>query len=275
MAPFVVRGSAAVLHGHHHLPLRPEDDALERVREVGLEDGVVVAAGREQRGLVDEVRQIGADHARRRRGDPAEVDVRPQRHAARVHLQDRLTSASVRRLHGDPAVEAARAKQGLVEHVRPVGRSDHDHARRRVEAVHLGEDLVQRLLALVVSAAESCDPGSSRPPDRVELVDEDDRRRSLLRLSEQIPHARGAHSDDRLDELGRGDREEGSVGLTRNGSCEERLAGARRAREQHAVRNPATELSVLLRMAEEVDDLAQLLLRLVDARNVLEGHAVT
>ena len=42
-----------------------------------------------------------------------------------------------------------------------------------VEAVHLDEQLVERLLALVVAAAE---PGAAMTADGVDLVDEDDRR---------------------------------------------------------------------------------------------------
>ena len=76
-----------------------------------------------------------------------------------MHLEDRLAADTVGRLHGDAAVEASRTKQSLVEDVGPVGRADDDHARGRVEPVHLGEDLVQRLLAFVVAAAEAGDPG--------------------------------------------------------------------------------------------------------------------
>ena len=200
-----------------------------------------LAAGGQERGLVGEVREIGADHPGRRRRDPAEVDVGRERHAARVHLEDRLAPGAVGRLDGDPAVEAAGAQQRLVEDVGPVGRADDDHAGRRVEAVHLGQDLVQRLLALVVAAAEAGDAGRARAADRVELVDEHDRRGGLLRLREQVAHARRADADDRLDELGRRHREERHVGLARDRPREQRLAGAGRAREQHAVRDPAAE----------------------------------
>ena len=47
-----------------------------------------------------------------------------------------------------------------------------------------------------------------------------------------------------------------------------------RAGEEHAVRDAPAELPVLLRVAQEVDDLAQLGLRLVDAGDVGEGDAV-
>ena len=159
VAALVVGGAAPVLGAHHHLPLGAEHDPLERVGEVGFVDDLVAAPCRQQRSLVDEIREIRADHARRRRRDPAEVDVGPERHAARVHPEDRLAAGAVGRLHRDPAVETAGAEQGLVEDVGPVGRADDDHAGGRVEAVHLGQDLIQRLLAFVVAAAEAGDSG--------------------------------------------------------------------------------------------------------------------
>ena len=129
MAAFVVRGPALVLLAHHHLPLRTEHDALERIREIGFHDRVVAPAGGEQRRLVYEVREVGADHSRRRRRDAPQVDVRRERHRPRVHLEDLLAPRAVGWLNCDATVEAARTEQGGVEHVRPVRRRDHDHAR--------------------------------------------------------------------------------------------------------------------------------------------------
>ena len=69
----------------------------------------------------------------------------------------------------------------------------------------------------------------ARATDRVELVDEDDRRRVLARLLEQVAHARGADADDHLDELGGAHREERHARLARDRLGEQRLARARRA----------------------------------------------
>ena len=104
---------------------------------------------------------------------------------SRVHVEDAASPGSVRRLHRDAAVEATRSQQRAVEDLGPVRRAEHDDGFARLEAVHLGEDLVERLLTLVVRAGEA---GSTltRAPDGVELVDEDDRRRGCLRLGEQV-----------------------------------------------------------------------------------------
>src|ERR671912_209416 len=78
------------------------------------------------------------------------------------------------RREAEAAVEAARAQQGRVEDLGPVGGAQHDHVLGAGEAVHLGQDLVQGLFALVV-AADAEGPAAG-PADGVQLVDEDDRR---------------------------------------------------------------------------------------------------
>jgi hypothetical protein len=88
-------------------------------------------------------------------GVVAEIDVGRKGHTPRVHPEDRFAAGTVGRLHRDPAVEAAGSEQGRIEYIGPIGRSDDDHVGGGVEAVHLGQDLVQRLLAFVVATAEA------------------------------------------------------------------------------------------------------------------------
>ena len=193
-------------------------------------------------------------------------DVVAQRHRAGVHLEDLLAADLVGRLDRHAAVEAPGAQESLVQDLRAVGGGQHHHAVAGLEAVHLGEDLVEGLLALVVAAAREPAAAGSRAADGVELVDEDDGRRGLLGLLEEVAHARGADAHDRLDELRRGDREERHAGLARHRLRQERLARAGRARQQHAPGDARAELAVLLGRLQEVDDLRQLVLGLVDAR---------
>ena len=200
-------------------------------------------------------------------GERVDVDALGQRLAARVDLEDLRAALAVRPVDGDLTVEAAGAQQGGIEDVGPVGGRDHDDVVLGLEAVHLHEELVERLLALVVAAAEA---GAAMAADRVDLVHEDDAGRVLLGLLEEVAHARGADADEHLDEVRAGDAEERHAGLTRDGAREQRLAGARRAVEQHALRDPRAERLELLRVLEELLDLVQLLDRLVHARHVAE-----
>ncbi len=187
-----------------------------------------------------------------------------------MHLQNLLAADHVRVRHHDLAVEAARTQQRRIEHVGTVGRGDQDHAFIGLEAVHLDQQLVQRLLALVIAAAEA---GAAMTADRVDLVDEDDAGRVLLGLLEHVAHARGADADEHLDEVGARNGEERHVGFARDRARDQRLAGAGRADQQHAARNASAEALEFSGVAQELDDLLQILLGLVDAGDVLEGDA--
>ena len=197
-------------------------------------------------------------------------DVRRQRHLAHVHFQDLFAADHVRIGHDDLPVEAARPQQRRVEHVRPVGGGDQDDAFVGLEAVHLDEQLVERLLALVVAAAEA---GAAVTADCVDFVDEDDAGRILLRLLEHVAHAAGADADEHLDEVRAGDGEERHIRLAGDGAGEQRLAGAGRADQQQAARDAPAEPLEFAGIAQEFDDLLQVELGLVDAGHVLKGDA--
>src|SRR5882724_713716 len=140
----------------------------------------------------------------------------------------------------------------------------------RIEAVQFDQQLVQRLLALVVAAERA---GAARPAERVELVDEDDRRRLGPRLLEEIAHARRADADEHLDEFGAGDGKERHPGFARHRARQQGLAGSGRSDEQHALRHARAEASIFLRVLQELDHFLQLGLGFVNAGDVAESHA--
>ena len=107
-----------------------------------------------------------------------EVDALADLHVLDVNPQDVLAAADVGLVDEHLPIEAARAEQGRIEHLGAVGRAHDDDALAAVEAVHLGEQLVERLLALLVAAHRRLDADLA---ERVELVDEDDARAPCLR----------------------------------------------------------------------------------------------
>ena len=237
--------------------------------EVAHVDLVLAHLGRVQRSLVDQVLQVRAGEAGRASGQHVQVDLRGQGALARVHGQDALAAAHVRGGHHHLAVEAAGAQQRRVQHVRTVGGGDEDDPVVGLEAVHLHQQLVQGLLALVVAAAHA---GAALTAHGVDLVDEDEAGRVLLALQEQVAHARRAYAHEHLHEVRAGDGEEGHASLAGNGPGQQRLARARGADEQHALGDAAAQAGEFLGLAQEVDDFRQLLLGLVHAGHVLEGH---
>src|SRR6202041_2825601 len=140
-----------------------------------------------------------------------------------------------------------------------VGGGDDDDALVRLEAVHLDEQLVQRLLALVVTAAQTC---AAVTPDRVDLVDEDDAGSILLALLEQIAHAARADADEHFNKVRTRNREEGNIRFASHRPRQQGLARARRANQQHALWDASAELLKFLRLAQKFNDLPQFFFRL-------------
>src|SRR5690606_29296099 len=127
-----------------------------------------------------------------------EVDVGRQRHLSDVHLEDALAADDVGIRHHDLPIEPARAQQRRIQYVRTVGGGNEDDALIGLETVHLDQQLVQRLLALVIAAAEA---GATMATNGVDLVDEDDAGGVLLGLLEHVADAAGADADEHLDEV--------------------------------------------------------------------------
>ena len=93
-------------------------------------------------------------------------------------------------------------------------------------------------------------------------------------FAEQPADARRADAGVHLDEVGAAGEQERHARFAGDRAREQRLAGARRPDEQHALRNPAADRREPLRLAQEVDDFLDLVLRLVHAGDVLERDDV-
>ena len=252
------------------LALRAGDDPLDRVLELHHVDGLLAVTRGQQRRLVHQVGQVGAGESGRASGQDLEVDVVTERLASGVDLEDLVPALEVGTVDHDLPVEATGAQQRRIKHVRAVGRRHDDDVVLDVETVHLHEQLVQRLLTLVVTTAES---GAAHAAHGVELVDEDDAGAGGLRLLEQVAYAARANAHEHLHEVGTRDREERHARLTGHGAREQRLTGTRRAYQKHALGDLRAESLELAGIAEELLDLLELLHRLVHACHILERDA--
>ena len=114
------------------------------------------------------------------------------------------------------------------ETIQPIRRADAHEPLLAGQALHLDEELVERVLVLVVPALASA--FAALPAERVELVDEDDSPAlGVATAGEELTHTRGAHAHVALDELGTRRGEEVDPGLGGERLGEQRLAGAGRA----------------------------------------------
>ena len=225
-------------------------------------------------GLVHEVLQIRAGEARGGLRDLTEVHVLGQRLVPRMNLQDLLAALHVGLSNADLPVKTTRTHDGGVEDIHTVRRGHHDDALVRAETVHLHQQLVQGLLALVVAAAHT---GAAASGDCVDLVNEHDAGRILLRLSEQVTDTRSADAHEHLDEIRTGDAEERHTALACDRLREQGLTGSGRAHQQHALRDAGAHAGELFGRLQELDDLRKgflLFFQARDLREIIFGHVL-
>src|SRR5690606_38615530 len=154
-----------------------------------------------------------------------------------VNFQDFLASCAIWCANCHLTVKAARTQQRGVKHIRAVGRCHDDDALVLIEAVHLGQQLVQRLFTLVVPTAEA---RTTPPSYRVDFINEDDAGRIFFGALEQITYTRCTDTDKHLDKFGSSKAEERDIGFTSYRARHERLTCTARANQQHTARNTRT-----------------------------------
>ena len=88
------------------------------------------------------------------------------------HFQDLMAPFNVGQIQGYSSVEAAWTKERSVEDVGTVRGGHHNDPLFRIKSIHFNENLVERLLSLIVAAAYS---GAAHASHRIDFVDEDDR----------------------------------------------------------------------------------------------------
>ena len=184
---------------HTVLPFQAGHDALDGDGEVLQLHSLRLAPRRVQRCFVHEIGQISAGKAGGQRRHLFQIYTVGQGDLLDMDLQDIQATFLVGTVHQHLTVEATGAKQGLIEDFGAVGGGEDDQPDRAVEAIHFGEQLVQRLLTLVVSAGRSSDTACAA--QRIQFINEDDRRRLPAGLLEQVAHARRPHADEHLDKL--------------------------------------------------------------------------
>mmetsp|Transcript_34582 Transcript_34582/g.75587 ORF Transcript_34582/g.75587 Transcript_34582/m.75587 type:complete len:817 (-) Transcript_34582:480-2930(-) len=273
VARLVVGDGAALVGGDHLvLLLQPPDDAVHRLLKVPHPDRLLAGARRHEGRLVADVGDVRAGEAGGEGGEALRVVllVLVQLELLQVHLEDLLAPLDVRPVDGDLTVEPPRPQQRLVQDVRPVRARQNHHPGGGGKAVHLHEELVESVLALVVGAREPLP--SARAADGVDLVDEDDGGALLAGLREEVAHAGGPHPHEHLHEVAPADGQEGHPRLARRRLGQQRLARAGGAHQERPLRHLAAQVLVLPRVLQEAHELHHLRLRLVAPGHVLEHH---
>ena len=268
VAALVVGNRGALGLGHHAtLALRSGNHALHRFLDLVHRDHGTMAAGSQQCRLIEQVRQVGTGKANGHLGELLKLHVLVHRLVLGMHAQDLLAALHIRTVDRNLTVKTTGTQQRRIQNVGAVGGGDQDDRLALLKTVHLDKQLVERLLALVVTAAQA---GSALTSHGIDLIDEDNRRSLRLGLLKEVAHAAGADAHEHLDKVRTRDAKERHARLAGNGLSQQRLTGTRRTNQQNAARNLGTQFAIAVRIAQEVADLLELLDGLVHAGNVFK-----
>ena len=186
-----------------------------------------------------------------------------------MDFKNRNTSLEIRSVNDDTSVKTSRAQQCGVKDLRPVGSCYDKEALGCLETVHLSEQLVECLLTLViaaVAAAVACLTYS------VDLINENDARRVLLRLLKEVTDTARADTDEHLYKFRTGQREEGYMGFARHSLGKKCLACTGRSDQQSSLRKLGTDFGILGRVVQEIYALLKAFLGLIFTGHILESN---
>ena len=198
----LVKGNGALLlcGEQFGLFLQATDDAVNGIEETLLVHPLLVVAGCDEGCLVADVGDVGTRKTWCLACQLCYFYGLVYLERFQMHHEDFLTFVEVWQVNVNLTVEATGTEQGTVEDVSTVGGCQDDDAAVGAEAVHLGEELVEGALALVVASHGSSFAAGTT--DGVNLVDEDDARCFGFCLLEEVAHTAGAHTYEHLHEFG-------------------------------------------------------------------------
>ena len=231
-------------------------------------DDVTAHTSGQQCSLVEHIGQVRTRHTRGALSQRLQISVLGERLTLSMNLQDLLAAFQIRVSHRDLTVETPRTQQSLVQNIRAVGGSNKDDALAVAETIHLHQQLVQCLLALVMATAHT---GATLTTHGVNLINENNAGAVFLRLLKQVTHSRSTHADEHLNEVRTRNREERHPGFTGDSSRQQGFTRTGRAIQQHTARNLRAQSLVAGRILQEILDLLQLINCLIGPRDVIKS----
>src|SRR6266487_4584941 len=188
-----------------------------------------------------------------------------------MNLQDGEAPIPVGTINRHAAVEAARAQERYIKTIGTVRRGNYHYRLTVIEAIHLHQQLVERLFALIIGI----NTGATLSTDGINFVDKDDARGSFLCLLKQVADAAGTNTNQHFHKFRTRHREERYSSLASNCTCQQCFASSRRSNQQHAAWNLATQTLELLRRLQKLNYFLQLVLRLIHTCHISKSGTRT
>ena len=251
MSHFVVGNDAALFLAEDpvFLLLTNEND-FHGLEQILLGNHVSSVLDCQNGSFIDHIGQIGTHRTAGCQRDCFQIDSLIQMNILGMHFQDIHTAFQIRLVHDNSPVKTARSQQRLIQHLRPVGCRQDQQPLGRIKTIHLGQQLVQRLLPLIIAAAQSTVAAFA---DGIDLINKNDTGRHLLGFLKQVADTGRTHTHKHFHEIRTGQGKEGHVCFSCHRFCQQRLTGSRRAHQQRALGQLGTDLCIFSGVMQEIN----------------------
>ena len=116
-----------------------------------------------------------------------------------MHFEYLFSPANIRQANNNLTVKPSWSQQCWIKHIGTVSCGNNNNAVVGFKTVHLYQQLVECLFALVVATTKT---GTTMPPHGINLIDKDDARRLFFRLLKHVAHTRGANTNKHFYKVG-------------------------------------------------------------------------
>ena len=130
-----------------------------------------------------------------------EVDIKRlvELQRTQMHAKNLFALIKIGKVDMNLTIETTRTQQCLVKNVNTVGSRKNDNATICSKAIHLSQQLVERILTFIVTT--HCGILSTSTSHSINLIDKDDTWSLLLGLTEKIAHTRSTNADKHLHKI--------------------------------------------------------------------------
>ena len=224
---FVVGSHLFLFCRHNHAAaLGPHHDLIFGRFKIIHRDETATDTCSSQCRLIHKVRQIRTREARGATRNDAQIYVGTKWRFTRMHAQNLFTPFDVRIANSHLTVKTTWTQQRRVQNIFAVCRRDNDNAFVGFKTIHLNQQLVQRLLTLIVATTVA---SATCTTNRIDLIDKHDARCVLFGLFKHVAHTRCTHANEHLNKVRTGNGEEWNTSLACNGTGQKRFTCTWRA----------------------------------------------
>ena len=246
-------------------------DTGDCVNQQLLVDLCFPGSGGKNGSLIHDIFQVSTSCVRHSFCNIVQIDIRVQCLSFAVDFQNGNTSVLIRIIDGYLTVKPSGTQKGGVQYIPSVGGGHDNYTLIYRKAVHLNQQLIQCLLAFIMSAAEA---GTAVTADSVDLINKHNGRRDFFCLFKKVADPACTDTDKHFNKITAADGEERNSGFTCNSFGKQCFPCTWRADKQDALWNSGAGFNIIFGVFQEIHHFLKFFLFFICSGNIRECNLV-